>query len=149
MDYTCVYVFKVNDTYYRAIAKISKEDAEKYIAIDFSDEDYQEQQNSIVAPLEIDTMENLSEQIIDQKDLDKLVGKTGKELVEEGWKYNGSYDLGNMNVEMENGPFQYTVTFDGEVDEKDYEDYDVEKGTANMKVTEVKFNTVGDATSVE
>ena len=94
-------------------------------------------------------MENLSEQIIDQKDLDKLVGKTGKELVEEGWKYNGSYDLGNMNVEMENGPFQYTVTFDGEVDEKDYEDYDVEKGTANMKVTKVKFNTVGDATSVE
>lgn len=144
-----VYAFKLNDVYYRAVAKISKEDFDKYMAIDFSDEDYEEQQNNIVAPLEIEKIENLSDQIISQEELDKLVGKTGKELVENGWVYNGSYNLENMEVSMNKGPFEYTVTFDGKVDEKDYEDYDVEKGTADMKVTGAEFSMMGDATNIE
>ena len=144
-----VYAFKMGDNYYRAIAAISKEDSDAYMKVDFADEDYQEQQNKIVAPLKIDKIEDLSDQLISQEELDKLVGKTGKELVEDGWTYNGSYFLEEMQFELNKGPFVYMFVFDGSVDEKDYEDYDAEKGTRNMKVKSASFSALGDATNIE
>ena len=148
-DENVVYAFRVDDTYYRAIADISAEDAEKYIAIDFSDSDAEEQQHAIVSPLKIEKMENLSEQIIPQENLDALVGKTGKELVEEGWMYTGTYFLEEMSVEMSNGPFYYSIVFDGELDDSNAEDVDIEKETADMKVKSAAFSMIGDATQVE
>ena len=144
-----VYAFKMGDNYYRAIAAISKEDSDAYMKVDFADEDYQEQQNKIVAPLKIDKIEDLSDQLISQEELDKLVGKTGKELVEDGWTYNGSYFLEEMQFELNKGPFVYMFVFDGSVDEKDYEDYDAEKGTRDMKVKSASFSALGDATNIE
>ena len=148
-DENVVYAFKLDDIYYRAIATISKEDAEAYININFDDEDFEEQQKEIVAPLKIDKMENLSDQILSQEELDAFVGKTGKEMVEEGWSYQGSYMLDEMSFDMDNGPFTYAVVFDGKIDEKDYEDYDAESGTADMKVKSVTFSSIGDATTIE
>ena len=144
-----VYAFKMGDNFYRAIAAISKEDSDAYMKVDFADEDYQEQQNKIVAPLKIDKIEDLSDQLISQEELDKLVGKTGKELVEDGWTYNGSYFLEEMQFELNKGPFVYMFVFDGSVDEKDYEDYDAEKGTRDMKVKSATFSALGDATNIE
>ena len=144
-----VYAFKMGDNYYRAIAAISKEDSDAYMKIDYADEDYEEQQNKIVAPLKIDNIEDLNDQIISQEELDKLVGKTGKELVKDGWTYNGSYFLEEMQFELNKGPFVYTFTFDGKVDEKDYDDYDAEKGTKDMKVKSAAFSSIGDATNIE
>ena len=144
-----VYAFKMGDNFYRAIAAISKEDSDAYMKVDFADEDYQEQQNKIVAPLKIDKIEDLSDQLISQEELDKLVGKTGKELVEDGWTYNGSYFLEEMQFELNKGPFVYMFVFDGSVDEKDYEDYDAEKGTRDMKVKSASFSALGDATNIE
>ena len=148
-DDKVVYAFRVDDTYYRAIAKISAEDAEKYIAIDFSEDDAEQQQQAIVSPLKIEKMENLSEQIIPQEELDALVGKTGKELVSEGWVYTGTYFLEDMSVEMGKGPFYYSIVFDGELDDSNGEDIDIEKETAGMKVKSATFSTIGDATQVE
>jgi len=139
----------MGDNFYRAIAAISKEDSDAYMKVDFADEDYQEQQNKIVAPLKIDKIEDLSDQLISQEELDKLVGKTGKELVEDGWTYNGSYFLEEMQFELNKGPFVYMFVFDGSVDEKDYEDYDAEKGTRDMKVKSASFSALGDATNIE
>ena len=148
-DDKVVYAFRVDDTYYRAIATISAEDAEKYIAIDFSDDDAEQQQQAIVSPLKIEKMENLSEQIIPQEELDALVGKTGEELVSEGWEYTGTYFLEDMSVEMGKGPFYYSIVFDGELDDSNGEDVDIEKETAGMKVKSATFSTIGDATQVE
>ena len=91
----------------------------------------------------------LNDQILSEDDLKALAGKTGKELVGEGWMYTGSYMLENMDVEMNYGPFAYMVRFDGKVDEKDWEDYDVEAGTADMKVVSAEFSQMGEATNIE
>ena len=148
-DDIVVYAFKLGDTYYRAKAAISKEEHDAYNAVDYADDDAQEQQSKILAPLKIDEMENLSDQMLSQEDLEALAGKTGKELVKEGWTYVGSYMLDEMSFEMNYGPFAYWVSFDGSADGKNTEDYDSEKETADMKVKSVKFSALGQATDIE
>lgn len=134
-----VYAFKLGDTYYRAKADISPEDAQAYWDVDYTAEDYEEQEAAIISPLEIREIENLSEQILSEEDCAALVGKTGQELQDAGWTYSG-HDLESMEFWMEYGPFVYTVVFDGEVAEADYETFEDEAGTKDMAVKSVTFS---------
>ena len=143
-----VYAFQAGDTYYRVIADISDEDQEKYFNISYEDQDYEAQQNEIVSPLAIAKIENLNEQMLSQEDMDALVGKTGKELQDEGWTFSG-HDLEKMEFWMNYGPFLYTVTMDGTVEEKDWETFNDETDTKDMKVKSVEFNSLGEATNIE
>lgn len=143
-----VYAFKYGDTYYRVRATLSDEDQQSYFDISFDDEDYEEKQNAIVAPLAIDEVENLSEQIPAKDELDAFVGKTGQELMDDGWSFAG-HDLETMEFWMYHGPFAYTVVFDGEVAEADYESFTDEEDAKDMKVKSVTFNGLGDATNIE
>ena len=139
-----VYAFKYNGSYYRAIGDISQEDEDKYIGIDFADEDYEQQQTQIVKDIPVDTVEKLDDQILTQDELDALAGKTGAELTAEGWTYQGSFYLDEMEFYMEYGPFVYTVTFDGSASVKDAEGYAPEKETKDMKVKAARFESFGD-----
>lgn len=144
-----VYAFQLGDTYYRVIAVITPEQEQEYMNIDIMEEGYEDKQNEMLAPVEISEIEDLSEQILSQEDRDALVGKTGEELQNEGWTYSG-HDLENMEFWMNYGPFAYTVVFDGEVAEEDYESFDAESGIKDMKVKSVGFNGLGDdATTIE
>ena len=143
-----VYAFKLGDTYYRAKATISEEDAEKLFSIDFSDDDYEAQQEAILSPLVIDEIENLSDQMLSQEEMDALVGKTGQELQDAGWTFSG-HDLESMEFWMGYGPFIYSVFFDGEVAEADWESFDDEADTKDLTVKAVSFNMLGDATNIE
>lgn len=147
-DNKVVYAFKLGDTYYRVTATMTDEEAQAYFDVDFADEDWEEQQNAIVAPLAIDEVENLSEQIPSQDELDALVGKTGQELMDEGWVFAG-HNLEGMEFWMDYGPFEYTVVFDGEVAESDYDSFIDEEDTKDMTVKSVVYNGLGDATKVE
>lgn len=139
-----VYAFKYNGSYYRTVSSISEEDEKKYIDIDFADEDYEQQQIDIVKDLPVDTVENLDDQILTQEELDSLAGKTGAELVADGWTYQGSFNLDEMEFYMEYGPFAYVITFDGTADEKDVDNYDPEKETKDMKVKAARFESFGN-----
>ena len=145
-----VCAFKYGDTYYRVRADIP-EDAEKaYFDVDIMEEGYEDKQNEILAPLEINGFENLSEQILTQDELEALKGKTGQELVVEGWTYDGSFFLGDMQFRMSYGPFVYTVEFDGSADGQDAESFDAEAGTKDMKVRSAEFSSLGlNATSID
>ena len=142
-----VYVFQLGDTYYRAIASISPEDEQAYYDIDFEDEDFMEQQEAIVAPLEIEEIQNVSEMIPPQEELDKWVGKTGAELEEAGWYYSG-YNLEDEIFWMGYGPFKYNVTFDGDFSDVDIDTFDEVEATKDLKVTSVTFDDIGDATDL-
>ena len=144
-----IYAFGYQGTYYRVTASISDEDQQAYIDIDFADEDYEDQQKKILAPLKVEKLENLSEQILTQDELDALTGKTGKELLEDGWVCTGNYDLEAKEFYLDHGPFQYAVTFDGEIAVEDVEDFDEEAGIQDLTVKSAEFNTLGDATSLE
>lgn len=143
-----VYAFKLGDNYYRAKAAISDEDSQAYFDVDFSEPDYEAKQQAIVAPLKIDEIENLNDQILSQEELDALAGKTGQELQDDGWTFSG-HDLETMEFWMNYGPFIYTVAFDGEVAEADYDSFEDESGTRDLKVKSAQFYTLGNATDIE
>ena len=143
-----VYVFQLGDTYYRAIATIPKEEEQAYYDVDFEDEDFMEQQEAIVAPLKIDEIENISEMIPSQEELDEWVGKTGAELEKAGWYYSG-YDLENEIFWMGYGLFTYDVTFDGDFSDADIDTFDEVAATKDLKVTSVTFSDIGDATDLD
>ena len=144
-----VYAFKAGDTYYRVRASIPEDEQQAYWDIEFDDEEAEAKQHAIIDPLEIEQVENLSEQMLTQDELNALVGKTGQELVDEGWEYTGSYNLVDMLVWMTYGPFEYSITFDGSTDEPNNDDFDIEATTQNMKVKSAEFSMLGDATDVE
>ncbi len=139
-----VYAFKAGGTYYRAIADLDKDVEEAFINIDILAEGYEEKQNEILGPIGIDKLENLSEQLLTEDQLASLSGKTGQELLDEGWTYQGSYDLESMEVLMTYGPFSYRVSFEGQVEGADQDDFDVEAATKGMKVRSAAFEMLAD-----
>jgi hypothetical protein len=144
-----VYAFKFGDDYYRVYSAISKELEDEYINIDITDEDAQEKQEALIKDIEVDKVEKLTDQILTEEQCNELVGKTGKDLVTDGWTYDGSYMLDEMEIWMAKGPFVYAVTFDGTVPESEYEDFDCEKDTKDMKVKAVRFEMLGDVSNIE
>ena len=97
----------------------------------------------------MEKLENLSEQILTQDQLDQLKGKTGQELLRDGWTCSGSFNLESKEFFLNYGPFLYSVTFDGEITEKNAEDFDDEAGIRELTVKSVQFSELGDATTIE
>ena len=144
-----VYAFKYGDTYYRVKADMPEETQQAYFDVDIMEEGYEEKQQELIEPLEINLFERLSDQILTQDELDALTGKTGQELIDAGWTYNGSFVLDEMKLWMGYGPFVYSVIFDGDADPSDNENFDAEQSTKDMKVKSAEFSGMGDATTIE
>jgi hypothetical protein len=139
-----VYAFKKDGTYYRIWSEIPKELEQEYIDIDISQEGYEDKQNKLIENVEVGHVENLSEQMLSEEALKALAGKTGKELVAEGWSYQGSYNLEVMEVYMDYGPFAYVVTFDGKIEEENSDDFDIEAATKDRKCKAARFESLGN-----
>lgn len=139
------YVFEQNGNYYRAIVEMDKETADAYFAISFEDEDYESKQNALIAPLEVLRIDNLTEAIPLQKELDKWVGKTGKELMSNGWN-NVGWNLEDMEFYFEYGLFSYNVVMEGEVG--DVDSFDTESINP-LVVKSVTYSGLGDAANPE
>ena len=103
-DTTYIYVFYVGDVCYRAVADMPADVSEAVWAIEFDDEDKDQKVRDLVSPLEVARLENLTEQIPSQEELDKLVGKTGQDLFDDGWDYY-YYNLDEMEAGLNHGPF--------------------------------------------
>ena len=141
-----VYVFEADGTYYRAIADLPEDVSEALWALDFFDEQHDEKVKEIVAPLEISRLENLSETILPQEELDALIGRTGQELLDDDWYIRG-YNLDTMEFWMYHGAFAYTVVFDGTLELTD--DFNEEEAIGPLTVKSVTFDGIGDATDPE
>ena len=143
-----VYAFKAGDAYYRATASLDADTSAALWDVDILAEDAQDKFNEIVGPLEIGQIENLNEQLLTQEERDALVGKTGQELWDDGW-YSSGHDLETMQFWLNYGPFLYTVTFDGEVGEEEWDTFDDIEDTKDLTVRSVEFLALGDATMIE
>lgn len=138
-----VYAFRYDDTYYRVTADMPEETQKAYFDIDVIEDGYQEKQEELIAPLEITKVENLSEQILTQDELDALTGKTGQELVSEGWSYDGNVIIGStQEVQMLYGPFAYRVVFDGDIEGAGTDISEIEEATKDMKVKSIEFQSL-------
>ena len=143
-----VYAFKLEDNYYRVVAPISKELAEKYSNVDYLDDDFNEKQDAIIAPLKIERIELLNNQMLTEEELTSLTDKTGEALVKAGWTFQDTHDLDKMEFWMDYGPFEYLVVFNGKISESQYEVFNESEDLANMTVKSVQFESLGDATSL-
>lgn len=140
-----IYCFMFGDTPVRVVADL---DAEMYAKVDevvFSGaEDAEDQLVALLSPLPLSSVEDLSEGVMSAKDLGKLSGKTGQELLDDGWLANGSYwsDDDALVVLMDKGDFSYEVAFDSDVEQGD--DFDAEEAIRDLTVASVEFFGLGD-----
>ena len=134
-------VFQVGDSYIRAVAKMDPQIDEELTALDFMADDHDQQVLDVLSRLELVEAQDLTPQAISQDELDQLVGKTGKDLVDEGFVFSYYYTTGETDAGamMQNGAFNYAVTFDAVVADPDAD----EDGTAIMDATVTDAQVAG------
>lgn len=141
-----IYIFALDDVFYRAIAQVPAETEAEIAALDLDDEFYNDKVNSLIMALEISRIENISAAVPAQEELDALAGKTGADLLDDGWYVAYGYDLEKMQFFMNRGLFSYTVTFDGSLESVD-ETGDFEE-IRPLKVLSVVYDGLGDASDL-
>ncbi len=143
------YVFKSGDDYYRATADLPKDVSEELWKIDGSDEDGEQKQRQLIAPLEISKMDNLTEGIPSQEELDKLVGTKGQELFDDGWTFS-QYNVETMECVMYHDAYAFNITFDYDGEPmKNADDVDPEQVWKDSPVASISYNGIGDAINLE
>ncbi len=120
-------VFQIGETYYRVLAESSQEIWDGLNAIDFFDEDRDEKTAELLGPLEIEKIDDLTAAMPSQDELAGYAGKTGQDLIDEGFETNGwsFYDEDPLYF-MVCGDYEYDVTMNGPVDIDPNEEVDGE-----------------------
>lgn len=143
-----VAVFAAGDTLVRVVAELEPGMYEKINELDYLDPDHDKKLNDIIGGLPLESAEDITSDALTQEQLDALVGKTGKELVDDGFIFKGYYMYGaegETGVTMDKGYFSYGVTFDATVTDDQTED----EGAAIMdaKVTGASRMSASDSST--
>lgn len=128
-----------------AEAKMSDEQYEAYEAIDFVDDDAEEQQHAIIFAIQDVTITDITDKVPTQDELDSWIGRTCADLEEEGF-----YESGNSSDEEEglrifyDGP-DYCVALGF----KNSKELNIDDLSANdiraLKITSVRMTALGDS----
>lgn len=111
-EHSYICIFRYAGTEWLVRAAFSKELDDAVRTVDFLAEDRKEQINAIIGACEITTVIDLRSLAIPQDELDQWIGKTGQDLLDAGWEYNGYHSDGTgLHICMVNGDFQYLVSF--------------------------------------
>ena len=140
-----VYVFEQGGNYWRLIAELNDEQADAISALDILDEDHDAKLNALVAPLAVTRCENLNEMILSEEERNALVGKTGGDLLNDGWTSGYGYNLDSMEFYLEKGPFSYIVVFEAQKPLENTDDFDELEAIRPLKVTSVTFEGLGNS----
>ena len=142
-----IYAYKSGDRYYRASSEVEQEKFQALWDLEFDDPEYDAKYQEIMDSIEIQDLEDLTDQILSPDELAALAGKTGQELIDEGWTVNGSYYLDDMGFWLNFGPFVYNVHFDADPATVNTETFDPEEGILDWVVTGAEFVGLGDSAS--
>ena len=143
---TYVYAFEQDGNTYRAICDIPEETTQAIFDLDFDDPEYEKAYRELISPLPVKAIENLTEGMPTQEEAEQYLGKTGQELMDDGWTVQ-FYNLEDMQFGMYYGPYSYAITFEGEV--KDPENFDEYTDMGGLTVAAITCDGIGDATNVE
>ena len=143
---TYVYAFEQDGNTYRAICDVSEETAQAIFDLDFDDPDYDKKLNDLIAPLPVKAIENLTENLPTQEEADQYIGKTGQELIDDGWTVH-FYNLDELRFGMTCGVYSYDITFEGKI--QDPEDFNEDTDMGGLTVKTITCDGVGDATYME
>ncbi|MBR3391530.1 MAG: hypothetical protein IKG74_02585 [Firmicutes bacterium] len=118
-----VYVFDYYGTPTRVVANMTEELYEAASDV-FMNDDSDEKLLEIVGQLPLESVEDLTLNIPDQAELDKLIGKTGQELLDEGYEIWGYYSDGEeLYFNLEKGDYAYLATFNEDTPIKETSSY--------------------------
>ena len=132
---TFIIIVSSDGKYYRVEADIPEDVSAALDALSWDDDDHDKKVWELIAPLKIKTLTDLNEQRLSQEELDSYIGKTGADLIKEGWTTT-SYFPDPQSDCLVYGPFQYTVTFDSEIPENENIDTDELIGPLTVKSME-------------
>jgi len=122
--------------------------SEALFDLDWEDPNRDEKERELISPLKVVSIDNLTESIPSQEELDKLVGKTGAELFDDGWYNSGwsLYDMENPTFYMSKGPYSYNMVMIGDIaDPENFEEEDV----GLLVVKSVTFDSISDPTYLD
>ena len=143
---TYVYAFEQDGNIYRAICDVPEETAQAIFDLDFDDPDYDKKENELIGPLPVKVIENLTERMPTQEEAEQYIGKTGQELMDDGWTVH-YYNLADMTFRMAHGIYAYDITFEGAV--KDPENFNEDADMGGLTVKAITCAGIGDATYIE
>ena len=143
---TYIYAFEQDGNTYRAICDVSEETAQAIFDLDFDDPDYDKKMNDLVAPLPVKVIENLTENLPSQQEADQYIGKTGQDLIDDGWTVY-YYNLDELQFTMTYGIYSYDITFEGKI--KDPETFNEDTDMGGLTVKTITCSGVGNPTYVE
>ena len=140
-----VYVTTANGAPLRAVVDLTPEIYSQIEELDFLDEEYDQKLNDIIGGLELVSLDDYSDQVPSQEEMDALVGKTAQELLDDGYIFFGlTYYGGEETVgQFDKDDFRYEITLDGTVPE-DVDTYD-ETAIADLPVASVSFSELSEA----
>ena len=144
-DNTYVYAFEQDGVIYRATAEMPAEVSDAVMALDFEDPEYDAKLRELVAPLAVTGITNVSEGVPTQEELDALIGKTGAELLAEGF-YNSGWNLEEMIFYWGKGAYEYEMTMEGE--HPGWETFD-EADIEPLTVTSATYTRIGNPSWIE
>ena len=145
---TYIYVFTLDGTYYRALAIMPQDVQDALYALEVDKPNYDDKVNELVSPLNIEKCENISKQIIPQAELDKYVGKTLGDLMNEGWGSSGS-NYEEMEFMFNKGPFVYAVKVEGKIDNIEKFQENEEENMKPFVIKSLAFSDLGDVTVLD
>jgi len=145
MDTDFYYVFELDGVIYRARGILTPEQTDQIFDLEFDDPDYETKYREITGPVVIEQFENLTEMIPPQEELDRYVGKTGQDLLDDGWTEGYGYNLDDMEFWLYKGPFAYNVVFESDQKYENTDDFDVWKTIAPLKIKSVTYKGLGNA----
>ena len=143
---TYVYAFEQDGCTWRAICDVPEETAQAIFDLDFDDPDYDKKLSELIAPLPVKVIENLTENIPSQQEANQYLGKSGQELIDDGWTVH-YYNLDELQFKMTYGIYSYDITFEGKIKDPDSFNEDTDMGGLTVKA--ITCSGVGDATYVE
>ena len=112
-----IVALKADDSLFRVVAKSKKGIQDKTGELDFQADDYNDKLLEIIGDLEIVSVEDLTAEVPTQEQLDAMVGKTGQELIDDGWAFQSYYMTGGdeTGAIFTKGHVACNVTFDAKV----------------------------------
>lgn len=127
----------------RAVAESNPDISPKLGELDFSAPDYAKQFAQAFGDLPLVSAEDISGGVLSEADMNALVGKTGQQLLDDGWIFSG-YDMyggEQTGATFDDGYFSYQFTFDVSI--PDGED-DGGAGVANGTVQSVSYSGISN-----
>ena len=141
--YVCA--FEKDGVYWRLISEITPEQKEALDALDIMDEDYEEKNTQLLNTFTVTKSENLTGEALSAEQMAALAGKTGGDLLDDGWTLGGYYDLYEMKFGLEYSVFEYEVIFEAEEELENTDDFDAEAAIRPLKVKSVTLSDLGYA----